>query len=161
MIIVLYGKSGTGKSTALDYISKNSRFKKVTAYTTRPRREEGENYYFVDEDTFHSLDLICKVKYDSNWYGMPISLLESKDQVCILEPTGVASLLRDCENEVLPIKVIRNDRQIRSEERLEMEDKLYDSELVRSLNTISVILDNNGSRSDFENKVNCMLNIYG
>lgn len=59
MIVVLSGPSGVGKDTVLDaWIAADPRVSRVVTYTTRPPRDgekDGEDYNFVDLETFKML----------------------------------------------------------------------------------------------------------
>lgn len=56
-MIVLVGKTCSGKSTVADLLESRYDIKRVRTYTTRPRREgEGENeYHFVTDEEFEEL----------------------------------------------------------------------------------------------------------
>ena len=65
-IICLIGKSAAGKDTVFKKLLEDQELglKKIVPYTTRPIREGEENgveYYFTDEDTFHRLQEAGKV----------------------------------------------------------------------------------------------------
>lgn len=56
-LIALFGPSGAGKDTLLNYITSAypAQFHKVVSYTTRMKREgekEGEDYYFISPEDF-------------------------------------------------------------------------------------------------------------
>lgn len=57
-ILILLGKTCTGKTTVGNVLSKKYGYKKCVTYTTRPIRPsevEGVDYHFVDEETFKKM----------------------------------------------------------------------------------------------------------
>lgn len=79
-IAVISGKTGVGKDTVIDYLTKNHGFSRFPSLTTRPRRTNeihGINYQFVSERFFSKtrrsdqlLDCVCISGY---YYGFPIN----------------------------------------------------------------------------------------
>lgn len=68
-VIVLLGKSATGKDTIERQLLKAAEFNKFVNYTTRPKRdgeEDGVTYHFVTEEYLkqHSDEVIYKTSYD-------------------------------------------------------------------------------------------------
>ena len=60
MLIVLVGKSASGKTTLEKYISDNFRYEKIVSHTTRPIRGnevDGVDYHYVSEDVFNEMKL--------------------------------------------------------------------------------------------------------
>lgn len=54
-ILVLVGKSASGKTRVMNELTDGNSFKRWVSYTTRPRRQgevEGYDYYFVPYDAF-------------------------------------------------------------------------------------------------------------
>lgn len=69
-IILVMGKSATGKDTIYKKIVENTNLIPIVPYTTRPIRVgevDGVNYYFVDDDYFknHSANVIESRTYDT------------------------------------------------------------------------------------------------
>ena len=100
-MIVLMGKTGSGKDSALNYLVKNHGFKKVITYTTRPMRdgeEQDKTYHFVSQAEFQgkiNLGEFAEWKsYHTNngiwYYGTAKSDLENADDksAIILTPAG-------------------------------------------------------------------------
>lgn len=98
-MIILTGKSGSGKSSVIRALSETGRFNRIVTCTTRPMRAgeaDGRDYYFMDENTFREMEkagrfaeTACTGGYS---YG---SLKESyKDPrgVVVLDPSGVRSV---------------------------------------------------------------------
>lgn len=74
-IITFTGVSGTGKTTIVKDLLKQSEFKLVTSYTTRESRESdlpGEYVYLSIEEFMQLKEKGCylwAVEYAGNWYG--------------------------------------------------------------------------------------------
>lgn len=109
MIVVLYGKSLSGKSTVLRSIVESTNLikpvKKVITDTTREPREgevDGRDYNFRTNDNFEEyikLDrYIEHVRHERNgeieYYGTPVDSFEDSDKnkIIILDLDGVRSL---------------------------------------------------------------------
>lgn len=73
MIYALLGKSCSGKTTVLNYLSKIHNQKKITAVTTRPIRKgeiNGVDYHFIRDEEFLALqnagEFVCVRNYKIN-----------------------------------------------------------------------------------------------
>lgn len=103
-IIVLTGKSASGKTTLAKMLTNNFKYDKVVTYTTRPKRD-GENngidYFFVNNKEFD--DMIkndrfieyqeYKVDKETWRYGTERNeLYKHKDAVIIVEVNGLREL---------------------------------------------------------------------
>ena len=54
-MIILLGKTASGKDTVLNRLVKEHGYKKIVTYTTRPKREreiQDVTYHFIGEDEF-------------------------------------------------------------------------------------------------------------
>ena len=73
-IVCLVGSSCAGKTTLAALLDKvTGRGRVVTSYTTRqkrPKEVEGVDYYFVSKEEFGTKDLVERVEYDQNFYGL-------------------------------------------------------------------------------------------
>lgn len=122
-MIVLCGKSGSGKNTILSELE-GMGYIKIVTYTTRPRRPgENENdYHFISQAEFESIlangGFLETTKYDvSNgdtwYYGTPIyEGFENRNKVVILNPDGVRKL-KDHEEYFPVIIYLYTDDRIR------------------------------------------------
>lgn len=73
VLVLLIGKSASGKDTVCNYLCENYKYNKIIPYTTRAPRaneEQGNPYYFVDKATFYKMnEYRTMVMSDFNgWY---------------------------------------------------------------------------------------------
>lgn len=106
-LIVLIGKSASGKTYIANKLSENFRYEKLVTCTTRPPRNgevDGKDYYFIDEESFREgMEdgiYICTTKYNNWYYGIPVDELKKDNQILIIEPIGYYELLRVLPQEV-------------------------------------------------------------
>lgn len=100
MLIVLVGKSASGKTTLEKYISDNFRYDKIVSCTTRPMRQDevwGKDYYFVSEDKFEEMlirdELVEHATFNGWSYGISKKEIEEKrDGVVVVNPAGLRRL---------------------------------------------------------------------
>ena len=91
MIVTLTGPSGCGKTSLLFRLIKlwPDRIQAIVSSTSRPprpREVDGENYYFVDKSAFYKPDMVEKVEFGGNLYGLTAQEIESartSSKVCI------------------------------------------------------------------------------
>lgn len=127
-MIVLLGKSGSGKDTVSNKLINHYRYKKIITWTTRPMRP-GEiqdiTYHFTDEEDFKE-----KIeegffaewkKYDSvfgTWYYgtalLDITTFSNEDKILIITPDGYRDIKNLLDKNTLTIyldtkrKVLKN-----------------------------------------------------
>lgn len=97
MMIVLIGKSGSGKDTILKEFKKYG-FNTIVSYTTRPKRHyeiDGVDYHFITEDEFmkkiESGFFVEHTEYRGWHYGLAKEDCV-KDGIVIVEPNGLKQL---------------------------------------------------------------------
>ena len=100
MLIVLVGKSASGKTTLEKYISDNFRYDKIVSCTTRPMRQDevyGEDYYFISEGKFEEMlahdELVEHATFNGWSYG--ISKKEIKEKKAELKESEERLLTRE------------------------------------------------------------------
>lgn len=103
MLVLLVGKTASGKDSIRKILIEKYGIKPVITYTTRPMRpgeEDGVTYHFVSDGIFDKMvednafveTTSYKVANGSIWkYGTPIEGLDG-DKVIILNPSGVKAI---------------------------------------------------------------------
>ena len=122
-MIVLFGKTASGKSTILDLLVKDG-YEKVVTYTTRPKRrgeKQGESYYFISEEDFkQKVSEGFFAEYDSfsttegEWYyGSAKEDYEGDEgkRIIILTPNGLRKIKESGYN-VIGIYLYANNNTI-------------------------------------------------
>lgn len=104
--IILCGKSGSGKTTALADLAESPKFRRIVTDTTRPMREgevDGVSYHFDTPEEFERISadggFAETAEYDASFghcaYGSRISEYRSNDSriaVVVLNPFGVKAV---------------------------------------------------------------------
>lgn len=79
-IIALVGGSGSGKTTIGRELEKHNIIQIVSHTTRQPRKGEieGVDYYYIDKETFDTLEKIEEVEYNGNFYCFSKSEVDEK-----------------------------------------------------------------------------------
>lgn len=109
-IIILLGKSASGKDSILKYLQHKHNFNPVISYTTRPIRENeinGKDYYFIKNKDFVEMlqnDQFIETreystcfnnKQDVWYYGISKEEFENKfNKICIVDLTGQKEIIK-------------------------------------------------------------------
>ncbi len=99
IVVLLVGGSGSGKSTLESNLKLTApdQFEKIVSTTTRaPRAGEvdGVDYHFVSKEVFDTLDLMERVEFNGNFYGVEAKEFETeKDILLVVEPNGAKQII--------------------------------------------------------------------
>ena len=85
-LIILFGESGSGKSSIAEALCEEYQLKEVKTYTTRQPRFEGENtHIFTTKDEYDKLkekgSIVAETCFAGNYYFTTIEQLENSDIV--------------------------------------------------------------------------------
>ena len=124
-LIIICGKTASGKTRIVSELVKNHGFKKIITFTTRPKREnekEGIDYHFISDedfkqkiqDGFFAEWKIYKTKFGEWYYGTSLEDLENADEksVIILTPDGYRDVVKMMETKPKSIYIYASARTI-------------------------------------------------
>lgn len=117
--IILCGKSGSGKTTALAGLAESPKFRRIVTDTTRPMREgevDGVSYHFDTPEEFKRISadggFAETAEYDASFghcaYGSRVSEYQNDDariSVVVLNPFGVKAVTQKLKDEVAVIYI--------------------------------------------------------
>lgn len=167
-IIALVGNSGTGKTHLSNFLKQRLGIPIIVSYTTRPRREnekDGRDYYFIREEQIPPLQqMLTYTQYGGCEYfarldqvprmGRCVYVLDERGLLSLKEKYkgrfDIVSVLVRSTPETLQARGIPAGRISRDTERLGLPDSFYD-----------VVIENNGSLADFEERALHIINQFG
>lgn len=98
-LILLVGKTSSGKDTIAKYIKDAYGIDQVVSYTTRPKRPSetnGVEHIFISEDEMQKIlteqDIIAYTELNKAQYCATAQQIENADKVYIINPKGVEDL---------------------------------------------------------------------
>ena len=122
MILILMGKTASGKDSIAKELCRNRQLARIVTYTTRPPRPneiDGKDYHFTSRSDFQD-----KIKHnffvewksyqtaDGEWlYGTAAEDLWS-NSVLILTPQGIRDLHTYCRHEARVFYIVASDKTI-------------------------------------------------
>lgn len=116
-IIALFGKSGSGKDTALKAAVLNyPRLHKIIPTTTRPKRDyetEGEDYFFINEEEFRNKDSFAAIfQAENSWlYGIDKQNFDKeKLNIGVFTISMINQLKRNKDLEIFPVMISASDK---------------------------------------------------
>lgn len=163
MLLAIYGKSATGKSTLSKYLSDTYDYKEVITCTTRGKRDgetDGVDYIFVTDNEFYMLIKEGKMLeynyYVKGMYGILKDSIELKTrQNLVVEPNGlhainrkidderVISVYLECDNKDRFIRqILRGDDILEIALRNERDSAIFQECTIRDLTDIRIFVDN-------------------
>lgn len=126
-IVLIVGKSGSGKSTICDRLTEQYGLKQVKSYTTRPRRGDGDNsHIFVNDAEFAKLENKCAyTRYDNHKYCATTEQVDNAD-LYIIDVDGVEYFLSHYDGRKIPMVVyIETSKDVRKERMMQRGDAEY------------------------------------
>lgn len=127
VLILLTGKSASGKDAIQKYLCENYKYNRVVPYTTRPPRaneSQGDPYYFIDKETFYRLqdgaESLLMSEFRGWYYGYNWKDIDNtKNPVMVVDNVQLDEILRHCIQTPIIIYLDRNkkDRYINQLER--------------------------------------------
>lgn len=125
-MLVILGKTSSGKDKTVSELISQYGFKKLITYTTRPMRpneQQDITYHFVSEDDFHkkiNTDFFAEWKsYDTEfgtwYYGTALEDLNKADDktVIILTPEGYRDIIKKLSNKPKSVYIYANNSTIK------------------------------------------------
>lgn len=162
MLLVICGKSATGKTTLKEYLIENYGYEPIITCTTREQRlgeVDGKDYHFINEQQFH--DMINNnqfVEYNffiKGWYGTKTNSIDlNSNQVIILEPNGIKELLRyyDYDPRIVVFELVLDDNK-RYIRQIQRGDDIHEISLRKERELVTF-------QKQFENEyVHCMIDV--
>lgn len=117
MIYMIFGKSGSGKTTIFKKLIEDEDLglSPIVTCTTRPPREGEVNevdYYFVSEEEFKEMEYTSELMESTSytvangetWYYGSLfkDFMDSKDKLIIVNPDGIRAIIERCRRQEIP-----------------------------------------------------------
>lgn len=153
MILVLMGKTASGKDSIAKELYRNYQLRKILAYTTRPPRQgefDGVDYHFISNSEFQKgikYDAFVEWKsyqtVDGEWFYGTARKDILKDGVLILTPQGVKDLyqnsnqiirtvyIKASEDVLMQRLVARGDNPAEANRRLKHDNLDFDDSIIK------------------------------
>lgn len=152
-IIAIIGRSGSGKTTACEFIERECGIPMIESYTDRPRRYEGERgHTFVTPEEFDAIDkddMIAYTKFGENRY---CCLHEDVEDIntYVIDEIGMVHLREKVSNlyDIHTIYIHRQEKKRREYvdiKRIERDHKMFTA----PPEDYDYIVDNNSTFEDF------------
>lgn len=152
IVVMLIGGSGSGKSTLESNLVKLApeQFKKVVSATTRPMRageKDGVDYYYMNKEEFDKTEMVERVEFGKNHYGVPAFEFETdKDLVIVVEPHGAEQIIeyiKDTNNYLVIFMggASRENMLKRGDSEADIEKRLADDDIEERFKNSSLVAD--------------------
>lgn len=114
-IVLIVGKSGSGKSMLCRYMRETYGLKEVKSYTTRQRRNlYDDTHIFITKEKFEELDNLCAVTdYNGEFYGATREQVDEAD-LYVIDVAGVDYFFKHYDGKKIPMVIyIDSDEDVR------------------------------------------------
>lgn len=94
-IILLVGKSGSGKTAVATYLENQYGLKQLSSYTTRAKRTKNEiGHIFITKSEYDTLeDKVATTYFDGNYYCATAQQVADND-IYVIDPDGVLEFVK-------------------------------------------------------------------
>lgn len=132
-MILLVGKSCSGKSTLLAFLERMGN-KKVVSFTTRPPRDgetQGRDYYFIDDRTFAQMEArdmffettSYNVADGSTWKYGTTKESYTDNSILIVNPSGLKKIKEEFGSKALSFLITCSNQTILDRQKIRGDDK--------------------------------------
>lgn len=127
-MLLILGRSGTGKDTVAKYIKKHYHKKILKSYTDRPRRFTSEDtHIFLDTNELESIKgRICETEINGYTYFATKIQIATND-VYVIDPVGLHTLLQNMPDMKFDILYLMTDYETRKDRAIRRSNDNYDA----------------------------------
>ncbi len=115
-MILILGRSGSGKDTVAKFIEKHYRKRVLKSYTNRPKRHPSENtHVFLDKEELDQIHgRVCQTEINGYLYfATKIQMLTN--DVYVIDPNGMRELLSNMPDMRFNVIYVKADNETRKE----------------------------------------------
>jgi guanylate kinase len=113
MLILIYGRSGTGKTRLLRHLVDNYNIKEIVSVTTKKKEPSDGNYYYVDPAVFERIPMAERAEIEGSFYGIPLQELKKANDgyaAAVVDWQGIKTLTHyDYNNKYIKISANYSD----------------------------------------------------
>lgn len=118
-VIALYGASGSGKDTILNWVVSNyPKINPIISCTTRPPREgevDGKDYHFISEEQMTeqimSGEMLEATEFRGWFYGTQLSALSDQTvNIGVFNPAGLCALQQNPDIDLITVYIHAKDK---------------------------------------------------